>query len=425
MVRTHLQRLPLYLLLLIMPLAVAGQNIGTGVIALMLFAQIGSDYSAVGVRSHLRQFAVPLTLGCGYLLLLAVATLANPANPARTNLAPVGGHVLWCFLPLAVVMAQGRLSARDWRWLGRVLAFVAVVMGVMAATQMVWRWRLIGSHFGVPEMAWHLPPRAQGLYSHPLSFAYVGLVWFPLSLAAVTRWPRLLTTWVAALGFLVALLASGSRVAQIIAVGMIAFSVLRATKGRRRVALLAAAGAVVSIVLLTNNPIGERLRGTLERHDVRSDYADDRVAFWHANILMFMDRPVLGHGEHLDKSYRHPYYERIGLGDFERQYEAHNMYLQWAVNGGVIGLLLMLAYLAWHGRALLRLRSLGTPLASAASTLGAPTMIAFLLGALTQNALQDSVVRYSATLATCALWLVLRQEAGLSGPPRLAPEARC
>jgi O-antigen ligase len=71
-------------------------------------------------------------------------------------------------------------------------------------------------------------------------------------------------------------------------------------------------------------------------------------------------------------------------------YEAHNMYLQAAVEGGLIAGLGLLTFLIWwflHARNFKQVESW--------QRLGAMiTPLAFAAGGLTQNAIQDSEVRY-------------------------------
>jgi O-antigen ligase len=127
-------------------------------------------------------------------------------------------------------------------------------------------------------------------------------------------------------------------------------------------------------------------------HDVSSAYADDRLAFWHAHWEMFREKPWIGHGFSLGKEYRQPYYEQIGLGDFPKIYEAHNLYLQILVNSGLLGLMLFFLTFYW---AYLQLRSSWT---------GLGLLAVLLLGSITQNSLFDFEVRYTfAVLLALAL----------------------
>jgi O-antigen ligase len=278
-----------------------------------------------------------------------------------------------------------------------------LILGALALSQALWGWQLVGVQIGPGDT------RAQGLYSHPLSFAYVCLIPFPLGVAAICRRPRQAFGWVVATSLLAGIVLSQSRTVQVVAAGVVAWNVIAATRGRVRLALLAGGAALAVGVLATPNRIGGKFRGMLSHYDVRSDYADDRLAFWVVNFSMWQERPLVGHGENLGTAYRTPYYEAAGLGAFERKYEAHNMYLQLAVNGGLIGLGLVLIWFAAQFRAA---ASLGKR--SFAGDAGCQTLAAFCLAALTQNAFQDSAVRYVLALAVAALWLAVRDEAELT-----------
>jgi O-antigen ligase len=156
------------------------------------------------------------------------------------------------------------------------------------------------------------------------------------------------------------------------------------------------------LVAVTDNPIRQRFQEVVDRTDVQTDYADDRLAFWQVNLLMWKERPLLGHGEGLGTEYRRPFYVQAGLGHLEKLYEAHNMYLQIAVNGGLVCLGIFLAWFAWYlGKSWRDRRSLGGAMALQA-------LAVFALGALTQNAFQDSEVRYTLSLLCTAVWLRLK-----------------
>jgi len=208
-----------------------------------------------------------------------------------------------------------------------------------------------------------------------------------------------------ALGAAAIVYASQSRMVQAVAAVLVVANVAFRLRGRVRAAALAGLVVLGTLLAVTDNPVRYRFSRTFAGIDVRSGYGgDDRVAFWHAHWLMLKERPVLGHGENTNTAYRKPYYEAIGLGAFERQYEAHNMYLQAAVNGGIAGLIAMLAWYAWH-LALAAAHRRHVAGQAALQALGA-----LAVASLTQNAFQDSEVRYALTLVAVMLWLLPRPE---------------
>jgi O-antigen ligase len=390
--------LPLGLALAVLPLGVAGQNIGAGVVGAMLFGLMAWRRRVGRLRTTARRMAVPLVLGFATVAAMALGTWLNEANQARGIASTFNGHYIWLLLPLVASASVRRLDEADWRVLEKVVAGVALVLGVIAVSQALIGWRVVGSAF-VPG-----PTRAQGLYSHPLTFAYVGLVLLPLGAAGVARrldhWP----SWAILGGALAVLVASRSRTAEAVAAVVCMGNVLWLAPRRARWWIVGVGVALGGLLIATDNPVGLRVRETFSPggHDVRSGYADDRLAFWHAHALMLEERPVLGHGDHLDTAYRAPYYERIGLGGFERQYEAHNTFLQMAVNGGLVGLAALLAWWGWHVQAGWRARERWF-----FAGVGAQTLVALAVAALTQNAFQDAEVRYAMTLVVTGLWLAL------------------
>lgn len=387
-----MQFFPLYLLLLILPLAVAGQNIGSGVVAAILFGMIYGRRRELPVAEW-RAYRVPLILSLLYLAFMMVSTLANPANPDRYSGTFIFGHLTWALLPAVAFLALPPIPVKDWRRLGVCLAFVSLVMAGVALSQNIIGWRIVGSAFVFG------PTRAQGFYSHPLTFAYVAIIIFPAASVWVARQPKNAAAWLTALGMLIVIVASRSRIVQVVGLAAVLFNAAVYLRGKTRVLAFAIAVTICAGIAATDNPIRRRFVEGITGADTRSDYADDRLAFWQANFDMWKERPLLGHGEGLGTEYRRPYYEALGLGHFERIYEAHNQYLQVAVNGGVVALILFLAWYAWYLRKSWRdRRSLGGAMALQA-------LVFFALAAITQNAFQDSEVRYTLTLLCTALWL--------------------
>jgi O-antigen ligase len=188
----------------------------------------------------------------------------------------------------------------------------------------------------------------------------------------------------------------------------IAFKLLKL----RQFAVLCVLGSMVGILAISvPNPISEKFQKVLsgERSDHETPYPDDRIAFWHAHWEMVKDAPLLGHGSGITRDMRKPYYEKIGLGSIKRMYEAHNMYLQTAVEGGFLTVIGLLSFLTWWWLAARSARFLPAWMRIAAMY----TPLAFAVGGLTQNALQDSEVRY-VLFCMCALQMasIIRSENG-------------
>ena len=343
--------------------------------------------------ARLKAYRTPLVLALLYLALMMVSTLSNPINPARFGGTFIFGHLTWALMPGVALLALPPLPDAEWKKLGLCLAFVSVVMGGVAVSQNLIGWRIVGTHFESGST------RAQGFYSHPLTFAYVAIIIFPAAGVWVAKQPRSAAAWLTVIGMLAVIVASRSRIVQMTSVAVMIFGALVYMRGKLRIAVIAAVAVMSLAVAVSDNPVKRRFQEALAGTDTRSDYADDRLAFWQANFDMWKERPFLGHGEGLGTEYRRPYYEAIGLERFDRIYEAHNMYLQVAVNGGLVALALFLAWYGWHlSKCWQDRRSLGGAMALQA-------LAVFALAALTQNAFQDSEVRYTLSLLCTALWL--------------------
>jgi O-antigen ligase len=383
-------KLPLFLALLIVPLAVAGQNIGMGVYALILFAQIYARRAGKPWRALWAELKVPVSASVGYIVWGLFSCAMNPANPFAESSDFVWGYLSWALLPPVFFMAQDALSDEAAGKLEKALALVAAVMGAVAIAQLALGFKLEGSHF-VPSIK-----RAQGFYSHPLTFAYVMLLFVPLGWIGVLKRPGNWAAWVIFAGGVAGVFASSSRTVQAMCVLAMVVETLAVARGRGRAIALGVIVVLGLAVGLTDNPMRERfLRTATEtNYGGKSDYPDDRLAFWHVHWVMFSERPLIGHGENITTAYRTPYYEKLGLGGLERKFEAHNLYLQILVNTGIVGLAL---YLTWFGWALRRAWTVSRAVFTA--------LVVYALASLTQNSFQDSEVRYALTLVVSGLFL--------------------
>ncbi len=270
------------------------------------------------------------------------------------------------------------------------------VMGFIAASQMFFGWKFEGVRIADQIK------RAQGFYSHPLTFAYAALVVMPWCFARVFAKPRQWQSWLVACGMTSILVATQSVTVLCISAATIGVLMLKLLGKKQIVITAVVAALLLAISVSVPNPLQQKFNMVLtgQRSDHETPYPDDRMAFWHAHWEMIKDSPWLGHGTGLESDDRRPYYERIGLGHLKRMYEAHNMYLQAAVEGGIISCLSLIAFLAWW---FIRLKNnLPTDRWHRLAMMATP--VAFALGGMTQNAIQDSEVRYT-LLLVCAISL--------------------
>jgi O-antigen ligase len=326
----------------------------------------------------------------GMLVLNVISTLINPDNHDQESL-----HYFLGYLPIVVLPwlagSLPTLETAQRQKIENIFAIVVLVWGVLSLTQVYWPWRWIGS---MPVLGG--TPRAQGFYSHPLTLAYAALLLWPYAILRLFHSPRAWQGWLLTVGTLLMLIYSMSRTAQALAALLVLGNIFWLFSGRRRWQALAVCLALGLGLALTKNPVSIRFTQLIqgESNDHFSDYPDDRLAFWHAHLLMIQERPLIGHGVHLDLDYRHPFYAKLGMADFKKQYPAHNQFLQIATEGGLIALGLFVAWLGFSFQAL-REQALPPLLRSVLKQL----LWVFILGGLTQNAFFDSDIRTGLVIA--------------------------
>lgn len=373
--------IPLFYLV-VLPLGVAGQNIGLGVALAASLFSIRLD-GAQSLKKALKQPLLRQFLVLWLLLITSVTVATIVASDRKEATRFFWGYIYGAVIPIAGVMLIGK-EFRGWAL--NLLRFVLVLLGLVSVTQLVLGWKFESGAF-VESIH-----RAQGFYSHPLTLAYVALVAMPWAIAHGLRKDRSLTDVLVGIATLAIVLCSQSVTVMALTLAVVLVGVLKLLHGRERLLVLAVGGAVAIGIIVTPNSVSNKIHNVMsgERGDHETDYPDDRMAFWHAHWEMFKDRPLVGHGTGLESEDRAPYYASIGLPDIKRKYEAHNMYLEYAVEGGVVAVAAFVALMIWLALIVLRTRNLeawerfyllATPLAFAA-------------GGLTQNAIQDSEVRY-------------------------------
>ncbi|RZA24633.1 MAG: O-antigen ligase domain-containing protein, partial [Proteobacteria bacterium] len=324
-----------------------------------------------------------------------LATLLNPKNPETDIVSFAIG-----FIPLVIIPGLfSLLKPLDNNQLKKIELIASIMMGLWALvviSQSIIGWKISG----VSIVTGQPFTRSQGFYSHPLTLAYVGLMLWPLNFVRFTQNYRDIGRAVCLISNMLLLYFSASRTAQAVALLVLVGYVIWNFRGRVRLIIFGLIAALVVGVLVTPNAISRRFMklGTEQiSEEKESGYADDRIAFWIVHANMVKERPILGHGIHLGKEYRMPYYEAIGLPNFKKAYEAHNQLLQLAAEGGIF---CMFAFLAWafslhfHGSNLPRLLQKARDL----------TIFALLLGGMTQNAYFDGEVRFVMVLLLAGMF---------------------
>jgi O-antigen ligase len=271
-----------------------------------------------------------------------------------------------------------------------------MVFGLTAISQRIAPWQVVGSHFLAGTA------RARGFYSHPLTFAYAALALLPFAIEVAIEKRTSLGAWTAFAMVLVALVLSESRTVLLVAGMALVLATLFRAKGKVRLGLLAG-GLVIGLgMFVVPSSLSEKVLATAkgDGFDRNSQFSDDRVAFWRVHWNLAQEKPILGHGIDLSKEYLTPYYEALGLHNFPKIYPAHNTFLQVLVNGGIVALVIFLAWFGWVIWFCWKRRRTHWGYSAIAQAYGY-----IAVASLTQNSFQDSEVRY--LLTTAILLLVI------------------
>ena len=381
-----------FLLVGVYPLGMALQNVGAALALLFLIPtaiENKEKFSNIDKRAK-----IFLGLILALLTLTVFSTLLNEANVEPRFRKYLGGFIGFIFLPILFYLQPRRLFVENKEKLFKLFVYGTALMAVVCISQKIWGWQIAGSSVVFSEGA----KRSRGLYSHPLTCAYVALVFWPIAVGYLLKEPKKWLSWLLLASLTIVLILTSSRTVQAVCAMTTGLQVFVSLRGKAR---LLCVGLVLSIIVgisFTKNPISDRFKSTVtQKSALRSQgYPDDRVAFWHVFVNMIKERPVLGHGIDLNTKYRTPYYEAIGLGEFKKKYSAHNMFLQVTAESGFVGLSIFLAFLvSMFNLFLFAFKENWIRIASGLMLLG------FIVASLTQNAFQDSIVKNA-----LLLWIV-------------------
>lgn len=271
--------------------------------------------------------------------------------------------------------------------------------------------------------------RVHGFYGHTLSLASnaLALAAFFAVLAIKLRslkapWRPLwrYSAWLAAVMVVIIYLA-GSRSVMVMAVVMAVAMVVtfalpvlfgkESSRGAQRAMLMIAGAALIAViagvgvmgaqgfiaaildavVAIMPDGIAGRFVPLAER--IREGRFEDipRLVFWRTHWQMILDQPLFGHGYAYISDTTQLYYRQLGLGDYFRKYNAHNVYLQFVAETGLFGVVMLVAVLrflwnrlkAWAG---------GQPFQEAWLSAFGWSLAANALHGLTQNTFFDANV---------------------------------
>jgi len=392
----------LVLLLFAVPIRVGGQNVVLGiflVFAIVLFYRRAPAFR-LGLSLN-KEFFLPTLLVFSYVLWNVFTFLLNPSNHYWQELDKfVFGYLAWIIVPLFLRMICYPISEEAWGRFYRILVFLCVAWAFFVISQAFFPW-------WTSRPVWYKlgQIRVSGFHSHPLTFAYVLLFFWPFAvnrlISTCCRSPR---SWLLFFSIGTMIILSESRMLQISCFLVVLWSFFVHLRGKQRVlALLVALAMGSSGVLLTNTRISKTFLRTFTSggFDNWGNYINIRLVLWDAHWQMIKERPLTGHGYKTDHAYSSRYYAKIGQSNFHRQYSAHNVFIQILSNGGIIGLLLFLGWIGWQFFYIRRYIS--SPLWRLVVV---QTLTLFLFASLSQNSLHDAEVRYTLVFFVSVLWLI-------------------
>lgn len=311
-------------------------------------------------------------------------------------------------LPLAGVIDQLMAKYR----IRRIWVTILAIVTLTALSQWWIGWRIEGVQIVESEH------RARGFFSHPLTLAYLILWFWPLVLIRTLEGlnskmgiqERSIRLFELMICVVLLILSLSLTVQAVVALETFAILLLF-LGGRARIAALVTASILAFAIVFTTNPVSHKIKETFNFSQVSGDrstqeYASDRFIFWLAHMELAKVKPLFGHGLGLSKTTREKGYQMIGMGDFEKKFEAHNLFIEILAETGLIGLFLFLAsYMAWifWMRKILCSKYFRVFLISA---------LGFLLASLTQNTLFDSEVRYAWIVFAIVLTLMSKVNIG-------------
>lgn len=290
--------------------------------------------------------------------LLSTSTLLSDHPMQGTAFDPVppvfrlAGAYLF---PLAIywLMRQSKVGQQQTRWIDTSLIAFGLYLAITAVLEINQAWGLVYPRYiADPEIGLHFG-RARGPMVQSVSLGlYLGICLIALAAYAWTCSPRgKLLLFALAPVFGIGLFLTYTRTVWVGAAAGLLTVFAIVIRGRWRIVGLGAvlaAGLLVSVVNL-DSLLGFQREGSAA--ETRNS-ASMRLSFAYVSWLMFLDRPILGHGFGEFPTAKLPYLDDrsvdLQLGMI-REYAHHNTYLSLLTEVGLVGLGLFLAILALWG----------------------------------------------------------------------------
>lgn len=399
---------------------VAFQSIATGFLLIWFIAsKAWQDWSwlSTASRSQLKKrepviytlaVAVGISASLVFVAMLAESWVHDRSIALQAYLRLIGKQGLY---GLFVIAAFRVAYLRGWR-LEQSLNSLLVLIGVLSVYVIIQRYTGIDWVYGfsarIPEHRYSYGVyRAAGFLSHPLLFAHNVMLFAVLAFGLAMRTldfdrSQAIKWMICSILAVICIICSGSRFPLFVTLFLIAATGLRSLAKSRKF-WLAATLLVVALFSFERATI-DRYLEVFANSELSWEEREPRLIFWKVHWAMFQDHPIVGLGYNTRREHRAEYYEREGYGQIERQYSAHNIYLQSMADSGLLGLAALSSLLigiAWAAGFVWR-RTAMSGLALVA--------LATVLTGLLQNNLRDSTFLFSLWMCF-AMVLVSRYQA--------------
>ncbi|MEM9180050.1 MAG: O-antigen ligase family protein [Pseudomonadota bacterium] len=294
-------------------------------------------------------------LGDRALLNEGWAIVQQDPNFVPTSLAPdrTIRAMLYFLIPVALILAAMKVG---WRATTAYLPWTIAILGT-ASVFLGFLQILLPEVTQLYPFIFSTPNAPVGLFSNINNQASFVLMCLPFTALLLTRYMAkrrrsdLENGVMILIGMLLAIqllgvLAAGSVAGYLILVPVLVLCILLSRRKRQavdlRLILAAALVLVPAILLVAHSPLLSGLGVT----SVTNDGPTSRLGIAEVAIRIFWDHPILGTGlgtfEPVFKIYEDP--DSVSLGYVN---QAHNDYLQWGIETGLIGLIVVMGFLIW------------------------------------------------------------------------------
>lgn len=373
---------------------------------------------AVSLSRKPLQPAMPADLWAPAAIALALAgmalTLAWTSAPLDDALKAFAKHAKLIMIPLLIWLVRSRREARL-----ALACYAAVQLLVLLSS-----WLLV-LDLPVPwSTREHTPDEKYSVFAthldQPIMLSTFAALCWQLRGEIPGRYGRWLMLGVVALALGHLLLFTQGRTGQVVGIGLLSLAVYWEIPRRYRLAGLAAPVAVALLFVLGASPtvrdrlllIGSEVHEYAQQSPAATEVdtsSGQRLNFWHRSLQAAAERPLFGHGVgswNLEYNRLEGGKARSGTDGVRNP---HQEFLLWLVEGGAMGLLLLLGVVA----ALLR-DSLRLP--QQASRAAVSALAALVLACLFNSSLYDGAIGdYLCVVMGLTLALGLRERAESHG----------